>query len=56
MYYSSGCNCGCDYDCGCNTVPSTCCTTCSPIITTTTIPCIGEPCDELYNCECEVVI
>lgn len=52
MYYSSGCNCGCDYDCGCNTVPSTCCTTCSPIITTTTIPCIGEPCDELYNCEC----
>lgn len=54
MYYSSGCNCGCDYDCGCNTVPSTCCTTCSPITTTTTEPCVGEPCDELYNDECVI--
>jgi len=53
MYYSSGCNCGCNYDCGCNTVPSTCCTT-SSTTTTTTIPCIGEHCDEIYNCECVV--
>lgn len=55
MYYSSGCNCGCDFDCGCNTVPSTCCTTMCPTTTTTsTIPCIGEPCDEFYDCECVI--
>lgn len=51
MYYSSGCNCGCNYDCGCNTVPSTCCTT-SSTTTTTTIPCDGEKCDEIYSTNC----
>jgi len=52
MHYSSNCGCGCNYDCGCNTVPSTCCSTTNNITTTTTTPCIGEPCDELYNADC----
>jgi len=52
MHYSSNCGCGCNYDCGCNTVPSSCCSTTNNITTTTTTPCIGEPCDELYNADC----
>ena len=53
MYYSCGCNCGCDYDCGCNTVASSCCN-CITTTSTTMIPCIGEPCDELYDCGCVI--
>jgi hypothetical protein len=51
MHYSSNCGCGCNYDCGCNTVPSTCSSTTNNIVTTTT-HCVGEPCDELYNADC----
>jgi hypothetical protein len=54
MHYSSNCGCGCNYDCGCNTVSSTCCTTTNNIVTTTTVPCIGEKCDELYSADCVV--
>ena len=54
MHYSSNCGCGCNYDCGCNTVPSSCCSTTNNITTTTTTPCIGEPCDELYNADCVI--
>ena len=49
--YCGSCNCGgidcySQPQCGCNTKCST--------TTTTTIPCIGENCDELYDCNCVI--
>ena len=38
--------------CGCSPC---CCTPTKPCTTTTTttmMPCVGEPCEEFYNCEC----
>lgn len=52
MYYSCGCYCSCGGDpCGCQQFV---CPQCTTVITTTTtrVPCIGEKCDELYNCDC----
>ena len=49
-YYSCGCFCSCGDDpCGCQQVV---CPQCTTTTSTTTIPCIGEKCDELYDCAC----
>jgi hypothetical protein len=50
MWYSCGCSCSCGDDpCGCQQVV---CTSCTTTTTTTSAPCIGEKCDELYDCAC----
>lgn len=50
MYYSCGCYCNCGDDpCGCQ---AEICTNCTTTSTTTMAPCIGEQCDELYDCSC----
>lgn len=54
------CNCGCycgSCNCGgidCYSKSQCNCTSRCSTTTTTTIPCIGENCDELYDCECVI--
>lgn len=50
MWYSCGCSCSCGDDpCGCQNIV---CPECTTTTSTTTIPCDGEKCDELYDCAC----
>ena len=50
MCYLCGCSCSCGDDpCSCQEIVCPQCTTTS---TTTAAPCVGEKCDELYDCAC----
>ena len=50
VFYSCGCAGNCSDDpCDCQSQP---CPQCAAVVTTTMPPCIGEKCDELYDCKC----
>lgn len=50
VFYSCGCSGNCSDDpCDCQSQP---CLECAAVVTTTTVPCIGEKCDEIYDCKC----